>query len=757
MLYDRHAVNGSGIFRNALQPFDDWVRSEVHRIPYQETPRMTAAMSDMLTKLDFNAQREDDRIRHLHIRGQPGVGKTRFALELCRRAPWRATVIYVRQADDVRLSELIDSAAEAPDVRLTVVADEVQPERIEPLRDSVGRTNGRVQLVTIGSCPSPDLRRIPELTIEPLDVPSMRAVISGWYPQMPPEHVDFVTGFADGYVRLGRLTADAVTEDPSATAPDLFDRSDIRRLLDRMLGDGDRRSLYVIAALALVGWTGDRQQEGKAVLAYADASPIVMAFFEELRDGYPELREPLRKRIAGVIRGNEERLPAEQRQTLSRLHARFEDRSLGGRLRQRVGMEPWERNDRNDRLDARALAEELLTAPGELAREWSWLTSGQAAEAWELGAALADADTKGQLDDELPRLPDSGRDLRVVCGYVAARRRVLGDAWYERWMLAQFAREPQPAGLLLQVAWRCGSTDPVAIKVAELLRGGSLDPGLVGQLMYGTWTGIAADALHGLLRAMIDTGHGKTAIGMLRSRMEHTAAEIDRWRPLALELITDIDLIRHANRHWRKVAELIADHPREIAAAIIRAHAHRDASTSWLLRYQRAAMAVFRGCLRRDAGAVWRELTPYLWPPRMAAMFVIGFPAVLEDMPRDDVLAWIASAPSGHTARRAALLAGLTNKHMLTDDRLAARIIADYGDHETVAEAFFSRQVTGAFTGPASSRWQSLAEQLDRVAADTGLPGLRRWARRSADALRAMASRERQHEEEHELLVRAGA
>lgn len=1038
-----------------LQPFDDWVRSEVHRIPYQETPRMTAAMSDMLTKLDFNAQREDDRIRHLHIRGQPGVGKTRFALELCRRAPWRATVIYVRQADDVRLSELIDSAAEAPDVRLTVVADEVQPERIEPLRDSVGRTNGRVQLVTIGSCPSPDLRRIPELTIEPLDVPSMRAVISGWYPQMPPEHVAFVTGFADGYVRLGRLTADAVTEDPSATAPDLFDRSDIRRLLDRMLGDGDRRSLYVIAALALVGWTGDRQQEGKAVaahlgldwneaqhqverihrstgiaprsgryryispyplavylakeawesypdllkslpealpsdgareayysrleslagspqartfardqlrfffriddfgalhaarrwsafaaadpdsavrnlrrvltdssledrrritfaasaeivsrlariasrttgfddavtalallaeaeneivgsgasrefiakyqvqlagtalpypqrlntldalaaqgrpalvsivvqalaqvaddspdgavlsarsdripepdwspssandhvqcitaavgrlktiaagreaaieaalldaaermswlLAYADASPIVMAFFEELRDGYPELREPLRKRIAGVIRGNEERLPAEQRQTLSRLHARFEDRSLGGRLRQRVGMEPWERNDRNDRLDARALAEELLTAPGELAREWSWLTSGQAAEAWELGAALADADTKGQLDDELPRLPDSGRDLRVVCGYVAARRRVLGDAWYERWMLAQFAREPQPAGLLLQVAWRCGSTDPVAIKVAELLRGGSLDPGLVGQLMYGTWTGIAADALHGLLRAMIDTGHGKTAIGMLRSRMEHAAAEIDRWRPLALELITDIDLIRHANRHWRKVAELIADHPREIAAAIIRAHAHRDASTSWLLRYHRAAMAVFRGCLRRDAGAVWRELTPYLWPPRMAAMFVIGFPAVLEDMPRDDVLAWIASAPSGHTARRAALLAGLTNKHMLTDDRLAARIIADYGDHETVAEAFFSRQVTGAFTGPASSRWQSLAEQLDRVAADTGLPGLRRWARRSADALRAMASRERQHEEEHELLVRAGA
>src|SRR2546428_2410842 len=86
---------------------------------------------------------EGGTVQHVHIHGQPGVGKTRFALELCREAAWRASVIYVQQATDLRLLELIDSAAVDPGVRLIVVADEVQPEQLLPLRESVGRSNGR--------------------------------------------------------------------------------------------------------------------------------------------------------------------------------------------------------------------------------------------------------------------------------------------------------------------------------------------------------------------------------------------------------------------------------------------------------------------------------------------------------------------------------------------------------------------------------------------------------------------------------------
>ena len=248
-----------------LHRFDDWAGSEVHRTPYKETTQITSELSATLARLGFDTKREENRIHHLHVRGQPGVGKTRFALELCRRSPWRDTVIYVRQAEDVSLFRLIGSASEVPEALLTVVADEVQIEHLEPLRDAVELTSGRVQLITIGGCRSPDTQRIPAVEIDPLEAAAMRDLVAGWYPEMPPEQVDFVTGFADGYVRLGRLTADAVNENPTATVPNLLDRSGIRRLLDRMLGDEDRRCLYVVAVLTHVGWTGDRQHEGQTV------------------------------------------------------------------------------------------------------------------------------------------------------------------------------------------------------------------------------------------------------------------------------------------------------------------------------------------------------------------------------------------------------------------------------------------------------------------------------------------------------------
>ena len=1042
---------------DGLQRFDDWAASEVHRTPYKETPQITSELTATLTRLGFDTPREEDRIHHLHIRGQPGVGKTRFALELCRRAPWRDTVIYVRQTDDISLSRIIGRAVEARDTLLTVVADEAQIEHLESLRDAIEPADGRAQVITIGGCRSPDTQRIPELRIDPLDAAAMRDLVTGWYPEMPPEQVGFVTGFADGYVRLGRLAADAVDEDPSSTIPSLLDRSGICRLLDRMLGDVDRRCLYAVAVLTHVGWTDDRQQEGRTVaehfhldwsdvryqveqvhrrmgiaprggryryispqplgvylaseawetyseelkslpevlpseaakeayyrrleslasdprarrfareqlgfffqiddfvglhgarrwsalsaadpdgaarnvmhalidssleerrriafgalgtvvsrlariawratgfhdavtalallaeaenetwgngastaffdkyqvsfsstalpylqrldtldelaaggrislvslvvralarveddpsgpfvlppsdrapeldwrpssaherlqcleaavgrlraiaaqrydglapvlldaatdvswlLGDSDAAPVLTRFFNEVREAYPDSGGLLRKQVAEVIRRNRERLSPEHLRTLERLHAQFEDSSLRGRLRQHVGLQPWERDGEPDFT---ALAAELLAAPEELAREWSWLTSGEAAGSWELGTALAEADPQAELVDELPGFPRGGRDLRVVCGYVAAQRKTLGDGWYERWMLMQFRREPQPLALLLEAVWRCGVTEHVAPRLAELLHDRRLGPALVGQLKYGDWTGISAEALQSLLCVMMDAGHQTAAISILRDRMEHDAAEIGRWRRLAIELVAAPELIRSrdmSNHYWQKVAEmLIADHPREIAAAIFQAHAQREKRTEgWRLRHERAVVDVLLGCVSRDPAGVWQELIPYLWPPREAVWFVSGFPAgVVGRMPADDVLAWIGAVPARQRPQRAALLARVTDKSPLTDDSLAARIIAVYGDKEMVAEAFFSYQASGGGLGPISDRWENVAQELDHVAAQTNLPGLLRWAQRSAGTLRDMANLERQEEEERELLVRSGA
>lgn len=246
---------------DGLWTLSDWATAQVHQVPWQAPDSVMEEIARQRSFLEFNS----GSVRHLHIYGSPGVGKTRFALELCRDAPWSAFVIYLRQASDMRLQELIDGAVADAAVQLVVVADEIQPEQLRPLYDAVARANGRIRLVTVGHCPTPEPARIPAHRIDPLEREVIAKVVRGWYPAMPVEHVDFVVRFADGYIRLAKLAAAAVTRDMSLDMHGLLNREEIRTFLDGMLGQSDRRPLYLVAVLSSVGWTKEVQVEGEAI------------------------------------------------------------------------------------------------------------------------------------------------------------------------------------------------------------------------------------------------------------------------------------------------------------------------------------------------------------------------------------------------------------------------------------------------------------------------------------------------------------
>jgi hypothetical protein len=246
---------------DGLWTLSDWASAEVHQVPWQVTDSTNEEIARQRSALEF----ETGSVLHLHIHGQPGVGKTRFALELCREAPWSASVIYLQQASDLRLLELIDGAVADPAVRLVVVADEIQPEQLRPLRDAVARANGRIRLVTVGHCPTPEPARTPALLVGPIEREVAVKVVRGWYPSMPTEHVDFVVRFADGYVRLARLAADAVARDAALDVRGLLSRDEIRGFLDGMLGTDARRALHVVAVLDSVGWADEVQVEGETI------------------------------------------------------------------------------------------------------------------------------------------------------------------------------------------------------------------------------------------------------------------------------------------------------------------------------------------------------------------------------------------------------------------------------------------------------------------------------------------------------------
>jgi len=1030
---------------DGLWTFEDWSNSEEHQVPWQASVTVQTDLDAQRAALGFYT----GSVHHFHIQGPPGVGKTRLALELCREAAWRSAVIYIRNADDVRLPELIDSVAADVGVQLIVVADEVQPEDLRPLRDSVERTNGRARLISIGHSPSPDPRRIPAMLVVPLEPEVMQKVIKGFYPSMPPEHVDFVVRFADGYVRLARLAADAVARNPAMNVRGLLSHDEIRGFLDGMLGPGDRCALYVVAVLTSVGWTEDKQVEGQAVAEHfsldwnmvratvedfhrrlgiaprggryryvsptplgihlaveawtiyadllrslpgvlpseeardayyerlqsmasnpqaqvyareelgfffrlddfiddravrrwsalsaadpdaaarnilralsvssredrnriadrarrevvwtlvrlawrssafhdtvkalallaeaenetwannatgefvarfqvllggtavpylvrlsvldellADGRPtlvslvvkalvqvgspqasrtgispasdqlperewcpnsgsevfectvaaiarlsdiakrgipglqvdlfdaakhlrmmlrqsplrsLVVAFFDAVREAYPATREPLRREIADIIhneRKHWKELSEEELAELETLHARFEATSLLARLQQHVGQAQW---DREELTDLNPLAKELLSEPSVLSEHWSWLTSGEAWDAWRLGEALAVVDSDGRLAETMPSLPGAGPDLRLLCGYINARRQSLGEEWFEGWLAAQFDRDPKPVPLLFEVAWRCGVSESMAIMLGKMLRSGKVHPTFVGQLEFGRWSeNLSADVLQPVIRAMVDAGYRQTAVRILSHRMESNSGEVEGWKPLALELVTASDLIRsgHTSGHaWKKVANaIIADQPGQIAAAIFREQADRK-SGNWFAEYSPAAQ-VLMACVKQDPSAVWRAMRPYLSASADAYVFGIGFPrGVLEGAPPDEVRAWIAENPEEH----AATLARLTSKDFSTDETLTAQILGEYGDNEQVASAFFCDYTSGSWWGLTSMHWDELAETLEAVAARASLPKLRRWAADSARSLRMMAERDRQREEEEEL------
>ena len=125
------------------------------------------------------------------------------------------------------------------------------------------------------------------------------------------------------------------------------------------------------------------------------------------------------------------------------------------------------------------------------------------------------------------------------------------------------------------------------------------------------------------------------------------------------------------SHYWKEVAtNLVADHPGEIAAAIIREQGDRSKST-WFAEHSDTAQVLY-ACVEQDSGAVWSALLPQLSSKDSAYMFSIGFPrGVVERVPPEQVLAWVGEKPD----ERAAMVAKLASKNLSNDETLSARVL----------------------------------------------------------------------------------
>jgi hypothetical protein len=479
--------------------------------------------------------------------------------------------------------------------------------------------------------------------------------------------------------------------------------------------------------------------------------PIIERYFEAVLRAYPDAREELREIVSQIIvheRKYWKDLSPEELEELYAIHARFEDSSLKGRIRQYVGTPSWDRDEEPDLLP---LAKDLLESRGVLQEEWPWLTSGNAGEAWRLGEALAQIDNEKVLASELQLIPDTGRDNRLLCGYIRECRHQLGDDWYNAWFDTLISTGKQTNNLIFEIARNCGFTPAVSHHISAIIRTGNVLPETVGQLAYSRLCD-ELDRVHlfEVLKAMVDYGHKPTALIILVEIIKSGERDLALWNQMALDIITTPGLINKdqtSGYYWKILALKYAkDYTTEIAAAIMKEQSDGSAAGRFL-RYSEL-LEVLHACAKINPEAVWYALLPYLSSRMKAYRFAIGFPrGVIELIPQKQVLAWIAEQPD----ERAAIVAKLAEKDLTDDNNISSKILGAYGDRAEIASAFYSEYVTGSWSGPSSVHWEKLAESLNEVARHTKLPKLRKWADDASHGISRMAEQERQNEEEEEL------
>ncbi len=1033
-------------YPSGIAGFKKWAANSLHRAPWYASEVIQAKLTAARESINFL----NGEVRHIHIHGQAGVGKTRFALEMCREASWREAVVYVGQEDHVRLIELIETAAQFNGIRLVVVADEVQQQRLKHLSEAADRAEGRIRLITIGTCRSHDSTRIPEVEVPPLEDIMAKKVVSEWYPAMPPEHVAFVVRFAAGFMRLLRLAADKVFLKPALSTNDLLDHDDLAQFLRSLLGDCDYAPLFIIATLMTVGWERDVQIEGETIAkhlgfewpmvrrqvhdlhqrfgiapqggrfryisplplgnylareawriyrdrleqlpdvlpnerarqAYYDrlgefspslqtrqfareklqlysrlsdfleasavrqwssftpADPALAAtgieralgastiderrlianrtrrdiiatlvklawrtdcffsaarslamlaeaenekwtnnatgqflelfnvylagtavpyqrrllvvdellnsaslerqllgikalcqvkrtyfarfeippisgqipekewhpnnsqeqnecvttaverlvaltllgkpefehelidsvdalsglllekngreiafkLFDAIRHAYPSSRERLRKVIAKLIareRDYGSRLEESELAELDKFLITFQGTSLDARMRQQVGQGYWDRKNPPSFDD---LAKEILVTDGALAKAWPWLTSGEADCAFYLGDALARQDKDKVLAESIADFPDTGPDLRLICGYLRVCHLERGDAWYDEWMQALLVKSPVPARLILELSWRCRTTPFVARTLTRLIEDEDVSSSMTGVLTVGRWgEDLPRDLLEELLEAMARKGHVATAIAILDNRIDQIPQELKNWEPLALRLVTNSELIcgrDMTSYYWKLVAKKLVPAYAERIAQVILEEQSRTRDSVWFLDHSDAG-EVLLDCATAEPAAVWRVLRAVLERPSDAYRMGFGFPrSILAQIPAETVMSWVAEVPE----ERAPMMARFVPEDYSSDDALACQLIGAYGDQDEVRGAFYSEYVSGSWFGRSSEHWTELANEMNQVATRTALHRLKTWALWMSTTLVEMAERDREREDEEDLL-----
>jgi hypothetical protein len=213
----------------------------------------------------------------VRVVGAAGHGKTRLVLETLRASELEGTVLYAAQPETVTPS-LLGQLRTGPNVRCTLVVDEVDDGDAERLIDQFGSMPAGVRLVMIGRDASGRAQR-DAIQVDGLSEDLLAAIVRGIVPGMPEDQARRVAQICERSPKLAVLVADRIRQDPSLVAhhrlvSDASLRADLGRYLDLELPDPRWRAVAAVALLERVGWTGEVESESEKLFTALGLDPV---------------------------------------------------------------------------------------------------------------------------------------------------------------------------------------------------------------------------------------------------------------------------------------------------------------------------------------------------------------------------------------------------------------------------------------------------------------------------------------------------
>ena len=200
-----------------FQTHDSWSQNDGMKVPFIQGQ----LQGELIAKIQNELRRNEAAI-HVRVLGEPGIGKTKLALEATKTDDLSPIVIYC-SAGQFRTSDLMNNLLRSDNhFSAVLVIDECDPHNRFEIWDRLGNRGPRIKLVTIYNDYDPlPVEDILSLEISRLDDDQIRAIIQGY--EISNDRVDRYVEFCDGSPRMahhvGRTLA-SYPDEPSKLLTD---------------------------------------------------------------------------------------------------------------------------------------------------------------------------------------------------------------------------------------------------------------------------------------------------------------------------------------------------------------------------------------------------------------------------------------------------------------------------------------------------------------------------------------------------------